>query len=82
MKRSETIIFRENILNIIEKEPGTTAKVLADVLDVSQNNIYYHLKHLEKGEKVSITIQTTVNGINEKYYYQSRLILRVSPALL
>ena len=69
MKRSETIIFRENILNLIEKEPGTTAKVLADVLDVSQNNIYYHLKHLEKGEKVSITIQTTVNGINEKYYY-------------
>ena len=81
MKRSETIIFRENILNLIEKEPGTTAKVLADVLDVSQNNIYYHLKHLEKGEKVSITIQTTVNGINEKYYYPFKLASGTSEPL-
>ncbi len=73
MKKSETKKFRTNILQAVEGSPGITAKELAIQMDVQQSNLYYHLKNLMKEEKVSIIIRTTVNGINEKYYYPYQL---------
>lgn len=69
MKHSETKAFRDNILNSVGDNPGITAKELAVKLDVQQSNLYYHLKNMIKEEKVSVKIRTTVNGINEKYYF-------------
>ena len=55
---------RENIVDMVNKNPGITQKELAEKIKIKQQNISYNL--LKLVEKNQIKISKT--GKNKKYY--------------
>ncbi|MFC7681194.1 ArsR/SmtB family transcription factor [Paenibacillus sp. GCM10028914] len=54
------------LMNLVKNE--YTGQQLAEMLNITRNNIYFHLKELEKHEVIQIVRKEEKNGIVQKYY--------------
>lgn len=54
------------LMNLVKKE--YTGQQLAELLDITRNNIYFHLKELEKHQVIHVVRKEEKNGIVQKYY--------------
>ncbi|WP_152826530.1 winged helix-turn-helix domain-containing protein [Paenibacillus glucanolyticus] len=59
--------LRTKILMKLVKD-AHTGQQLAEMLDITRNNIYFHLKELEKHGVIQIVRKEEKNGIVQKYY--------------
>lgn len=59
--------LRTKILMNLVKD-AYTGQQLAEVLDITRNNIYFHLKELEKHGIIHVVRKEEKNGIVQKYY--------------
>ncbi|WP_223067704.1 helix-turn-helix domain-containing protein [Paenibacillus caui] len=59
--------LRTKILMNLVKE-AYTGQQLAEMLDITRNNIYFHLKELEKHGVIHVVRKEEKNGIVQKYY--------------
>ncbi|WP_422658035.1 ArsR/SmtB family transcription factor [Paenibacillus sp. EC2-1] len=54
------------LMNLVKHE--YTGQQLAEMLEITRNNIYFHLKELEKHEIIQVVRKEEKNGIVQKYY--------------
>lgn len=54
------------LMNLVKNE--YTGQQLAELLSITRNNIYFHLKELEKHEVIQVVRKEEKNGIVQKYY--------------
>ena len=54
------------LMNLVKDE--YTGQQLAKMLGITRNNIYFHLKELEKHEVIQVVRKEEKNGIVQKYY--------------
>ncbi|KJB88382.1 transcriptional regulator [Paenibacillus sp. E194] len=54
------------LMNLVKQE--YTGQQLAEMLGITRNNIYFHLKELEKHQVIQIVRKEEKNGIVQKYY--------------
>lgn len=54
------------LMNLVKHE--YTGQQLAEMLEITRNNIYFHLKELEKHEVIQVVRKEEKNGIVQKYY--------------
>ncbi|RMH68938.1 MAG: ArsR family transcriptional regulator [Gemmatimonadetes bacterium] len=73
--------LRLKILEYLHVAPST-AKQLAQQLDVAVNKLYYHLNLLEKHHLITVVDTRVVSGIIEKKYAVVANVIRVDKSLL
>lgn len=54
------------LMNLVKQE--YTGQQLAEMLGITRNNIYFHLKELEKHQVIQVVRKEEKNGIVQKYY--------------
>lgn len=54
------------LMNLVKHE--YTGQQLAEMLGITRNNIYFHLKELQKHEVIQVVRKEEKNGIVQKYY--------------
>ncbi|SMF74375.1 transcriptional regulator, ArsR family [Paenibacillus uliginis N3/975] len=54
------------LMNLVKNE--YTGQQLAEMLGITRNNIYFHLKELEKHNVIQVVRKEEKNGIVQKYY--------------
>ncbi|MCM3292693.1 winged helix-turn-helix domain-containing protein [Paenibacillus sp. MER 180] len=54
------------LMNLVKQE--YTGQQLAEMLGITRNNIYFHLKELEKHQVIHVVRKEEKNGIVQKYY--------------
>ena len=58
-----------------------TTKQLAQVLDMTQPKLYYHIKQLEKHGFIRVADTKIVSGIVEKHYEVTAQTIRIAPSI-
>lgn len=66
LKAISTPLRTKILMNLVKKE--YTGQQLAELLGITRNNIYFHLKELEKHGVIHIVKKEEKNGIVQKYY--------------